>query len=327
MKARWLVVVAAVTVGLVVTALLPPAVKMPADYDPSFIEPRIDWRDVVSSPPTEPGNAAEQYVEILREYYPPGGRGVRWPEGEVLPPLLELAKEGARRKECDFGTEVFMLELTGKQQRLLPLTAYDDELGHLSPFRNVGRALRAEGDRLYAEGKVEEAVRAYEAAVILGARMAEGRESTLQALVGHAIQSGYESRDKRFLERAITSLYLAEDDDRKYRRWVDYYVSLEEFVDKFGDKLRRIDAVVEETWPGRVSDDKKAKPEDIEFALAVALHDEDPLMRREAILGLATLKEPSRRVKAVIRRAEKKDTDPYVREAASNALKRLESAS
>jgi len=327
MKARWLVVVAAVAAGLVVTALLPPAVKMPADYDPSFIEPRIDWRDVVSYPPTKPGNAAEQYVEILREYYPPGGRGVRWPDGEVLPPLLDLAKEGARRKECNFGTEVFFLELSGKQQRLLPVTSHDDLLGHLSPFRNVGRALRAEGDRLYAEGKVEKAVRAYEAAVILGARLVEGRESTIQVLVGHAIQSGYETRGKRLLESAITSLYLAEDDDGKYRQWVDYYVSLQEFVEKFGDKLRRIDAVLEETWPGRVTDDKPAKPEDIEFALAVVLHDEDPMMKREAILALSGLKEPSRRVKAVIRRAGKKDLDPYVREAASNALKRLAPAS
>ncbi len=91
--------------------------------------------------------------------------------------------------------------------------------------------------------------------------------------------------------------------------------------------MRRIDAASEGDWTGRASANKTAKPEDIEFALAMALHDEDPLMRREAVLALATLKEPARRVKAVIRRAEKKDPDPYVQEAASNALKRLAAAS
>jgi hypothetical protein len=322
MKARWLVVVAAVVAGLVVTALLPPAVKIPADYDPSFIKPRVDWRDVVSYPPTEPGNAAEQYVEIVRRYA--DGTGVRWPEGEVLPPLLALAKEGARRKECSFGTEV--LVMYDEQQRLLPGTSSEDRLGHLSPLRAVGRALRADGDKLYAQGKVEEAIRAYEAAVILGARLVEGREFSLQVLVGLVLQEGYEDRKKR-LESSFASVYLAENDDTKYQQWIKYYVSLNEFRERFGDKLRRIDAVAEEAWPGRVSENKKAKPEDIEFALAAVLHDEDPMMKREAILALSGLKEPSRRVKAVIRRAEKKDPDSYVREAASNALKRLESAS
>jgi hypothetical protein len=323
MKARLLIVLAAVAVGLIVTTLLPPAVEVPAGYDPSFIKPRVDWRDAVSYPPTEPGNAAEQYVEIAREYYPPEGRGVRWPEGEVLPPLLELAKKGARRKECKFGTEIFVLNLNGKQQKLLPVTAHDDEVGHLNPFRNVGRALRAEGDRLYAEGKVEEAVRAYEAAVILGARLVESRESTIQALVGLAIQGDYD-RVTRSMQGPVTTLYLSEGDDVKYQKWIEYYVSLDEFREKFGNKLRRVDAASEGDWTGRVSGNKTAKPEDIEFALAAVLHDEDPMMKREAIFVLSSLKEPSRRVKAVIRRAEKKDPDTYVREAASNALKRLE---
>jgi len=78
---------------------------------------------------------------------------------------------------------------------------------------------------------------------------------------------------------------------------------------------------------GRPSEDKTAKPEDIEFALAAVLHDQDPMMKREAILALGTLKEPSRRVKSALRCAERRDPDPYVREAARNALRRLEEAS
>jgi len=307
-----------------VTALVPPRVRVPADYDPAFIKPGIDWRDVVSYPPTEPGNAAEPYIDIVREYYPPG-RGVRWPEGEVLPPLLELAQKGACRIECDFGTEVLIMH--GKQQRLLPATSHDDLLGHLSPLRGVGRALRAQGGELYGQGKIEEAVRAYEAAVILGARLMEGRESTIQVLVGLAIQRGYESRGRRDLERAIASLYLAEGDDTKYQQWIGYYVSLDEFQQRFGDKSRRIiESAREDDWSGRPSDDKAAKREDIEFALSVVLHDEDPLMKREAILALGTLEKPSRRVKAVLRRAERDDDDRYVREAAGNALRRLETS-
>ena len=320
MKRIWPFAFLVAVAMVALAALLPPSVEVPPGYDPALIKPGMDWRDVVSYPPTEPGNAAEPYIEIVRQYLPPG-RGVRWPEGKVLPPLLKLAKQGARRKECNLGTEVFATAEEG-QHRLLPVTDHDDLLGHLAPLRGVGRALRTEGDALYADGQVEEAVRAYEAAVILGARLVEGCESSIQVLVGLVIQEGYD-RKKKYLKDAVTSLYLSEGDDTKYQQWIRYYAALDEFREKFGDKIRRIEAVNEAGLSDRAFDDKTAKPEDIEFALAVALQDEDALMKREAILALGTLKQPSRRVKAVLSHVEKNDTDRYVREAARNTLKRL----
>lgn len=288
-------------------------VKTPPDYNPAMIRPRIDWRNVVTYPPTEPGNAAEQYVEIARNYL--AGRGVRWPEGKVSPVLLELAKAGARRRECDFGCE--RLIVNGVRHRLLPATSPDDLVGHLAPLRAVGRALRAEGDKLYRDGKVEEAVRAYESAVILGARLVEGRESLIQVLVGISIQYGYKDK-KRHLKAAIQSLYRSEGNARKHDQWEQYWDSLEQFRKRLEGKTKRITAASE-------SGDKRAKPEDIEFALAVLLHDEDPMMKREAILALSTLREPSEKVKAALRHAEMSDSDPYVSVAAANALRNMES--
>jgi hypothetical protein len=301
---------------MVVTALQPAAVKVPPGYDPAFIKPRIDWRDVVSYPPTEPGNAAEPYVEIARQYWP-AGLGASWPEakGEVSPEMLELAKKGARLTECNFGTEILMLE--NGQQRLLPMTSHDDLLGHVVALRAVARALSAEGSELYAEGNTDEAVRTYEAGVILCARMVESRESMLQLLVGLAVQGDYD-RVTKSIENPITLLCLDEGDDVKYRQWIDYFASLSEFHLKFGEKMSRlIESSALGDWTGNMPHEQ-----DIEYTLAVVLYDEDPLMKRWAILGLATLDKLSRRVKSALRRAEREDPDPYVREAASNALKR-----
>ncbi len=96
-------------------------------------------------------------------------------------------------------------------------------------------------------------------------------------------------------------------------------MSLDEFVEKLGNKMRRISAAGE-------TDRKTAEPKDIVFALAAVLHDEDPMIKREAIIALSTLRKPSSLVKNVLQQAEKNDTDPYVREAARNVLTRMESA-
>jgi len=72
MKRLLFLVLAAAVVVLGVVALAPQSIEMPADYDPAFIKPRIDWSEVVAYPPTEPGNAAQPYIQIVREYLRPG---------------------------------------------------------------------------------------------------------------------------------------------------------------------------------------------------------------------------------------------------------------
>ncbi|NQU08587.1 MAG: HEAT repeat domain-containing protein [Candidatus Abyssubacteria bacterium] len=264
----------------------------------------IDPISLLNNKPTGAANAATSYIEVVRllaareaqgtlEYSSPGFLTISDTEFEIF-------MDGVRQVNCDFSRESLILD--GKPVRLAPTVDVSDTLGHLSWFRKMGGAVLARGKRHETRGETEAAVRCYEGAVKFGFDGEKGRESLIQALIGASIQKSAAQELREFFESV--------GDEENRQRWSDFLADLDRFVGKFKDKTKMLTKTV------------GLGPEAVANGLWILEHDEDHLFRREALVGLGVQKFFAPGVIIpVLGRTAVSDPDPYVREAAQNALK------
>jgi hypothetical protein len=208
--------------------------------------------------------------------------------------------EGARQAECDFSVET--LVLNGTPVRLAPAVDFSDNVEHLSWFRRIGRAVVKRGEKHEDNGEYEAALQCYESIVKFGFDIEAGRESLLQVFVGIALQKMGAEKLKEYFERR--------EESERARQWEDYLEDLDIFSGKFKDKTNRLIR--------NISLDVESAAD----RLWILKHDDDPLFRREVLTGLVGAMLVARdAVEPELERAAESDPDPYVREAARNALK------
>ena len=264
----------------------------------------IDPISLLNNKPTGAANAATSYIEVVRllaareaqgtlEYSSPGALTISDTEFEIF-------MDGVRQANCDFSRESLILD--GKPVRLAPAVDVSDALGHLLWFRKMGGAVLARGKRHEARGKTEAAVRCYEGAVKFGFDVEKGRESLIQALIGASIQKS--------AAQELSEFYGSVSDEENRQRWSGFLADLDRFVGKFKNKTKMLTKTV------------GFGPEAVANGLWILEHDEDHLFRREALVGLGVQRFFAPDViKPVLERTALSDPDPYVREAAQNALK------
>lgn len=254
--------------------------------------------------PMGASNAATSYLEVVRslEAREADGAAERLSSRafNLTDRELEMFLDGVYQTRCDFSQE--SLVLTGKPVRLAPVVNVADSVGHLSWFRQVARAIVARGEEFESSGESEKAVTCYEGVVKFGYDIEKGRESLLQVLVGASVQKSGVLKLKELYEDA--------GDAERLQRWTDFLSDLEDFIGKFREKMNKLIRV---SW---------MTPEAIANGLWVLEHDEDHVFRREILVGLGAARVFAPDVVGPsIERAAMEDPDPYVREAAQNALK------
>ena len=280
----------------------PPIASEPGITD--RIEHGIDPISLLDSRPTGEGNAAAYYIEVVKSLAAREieAMGAGPPiDGWVLSDEeYETFLEGVRQAECDFSVE--SLVLNDMPVRLAPAVDIADNLDHLSWFRRFAKAVVKRGEEHESDGEYEAALQRYEATVKFGLDIEEGRESLLQVFVGVAVQKMGAERLRKLCE--------LRGESEKARQWEDYLKDLEIFTGKFKDKTNRL--------VRNVSLDVESAAD----RLWILKHDDDPLFRREVLTGLAWAMALARdAVEPELRKAAESDPDPYVREAARNALK------
>ncbi len=279
----------------------------PIASDPGItdrIEHGIDLIPLLSSEPTGAGNAAKYYIEVVRSLAAREtkgmGRGNSIDGWIVSEDEYDTFLEGVRQAECDFAAETLVLNDT--PVRLAPAVDVGDNLNHLLWFRRIGRGVIGRGERHEEDGEYEAALQCYEATVKFGFDVEAGRESLIQVFVGAALQ--------RMGAEKLRALFEGRGETQKARLWGDYLRDLESFVGKVKDKTDRLIR--------NISLDVESAAD----RLWILKHDADPLFRREILTGLAGTMMVSRdAVEPELERAAESDPDPYVREAARNALK------
>lgn len=279
----------------------PPIASEPGIAD--RIEHGIDPLSMLSDEPTGAGNAATYYVEVMRSLAAREPEGARDISPLASPTLTEdefqAFMEGVRQGRCDFSTESLVLD--GKPVRLGPTVNISDSLGHIFWFRRIARAVIERGSRREAEGKLESALKRYEATLKFGYDIEKGRESVIQVFVGVAVQKMAAEKLNTFHERR--------GNGEEVRRWGEFLLDLDGFISKYRGKTKKLT----ETFG--------FSPEAVANALWILEHDEDPLFRREVMttLGISRAFVPDL-VEPVLEETAHNDPDPYVREAAQNAL-------
>jgi hypothetical protein len=282
----------------------PPIASIPGVTD--RIVHGIDPVSLLQDQPTGALNAATSYIEVVRSLAARHAEGSLElsPEGIYILTDSEFDTflEGARQTDCDFSKESLVLD--GKPVRLAPAAAISDSLEHLSWLREIGRAVIERGAQYEAAGRTSEALQLYEATVKFGFDVERGRESIIQVFCGAAIQKMGAQKLKQFYEANGAAL--------RAQQWSDFLDDLEIFQLKFKDKTDMLIKAVDFT------------PESVANGLWILEHDQDHVFRREALTGLRV-----KRVLAcdtidpVLERIAESDPDPYVREAAQNALKSM----
>lgn len=280
----------------------PPIASEPGITD--RIEHGIDPISLFDSEPAGAGNAATYYIEVVRSLAAReiGAMGRGSPIDDWIPSdeEFETFLKGVRQTECDFSAESLVLD--GTPVRLTPVVDVTDNLNHLSWFRRFAKAVVKRGEKHENDGEYEAALQCYEATVKFGLDVEAGRESLLQVFVGVSLQKMGAEKLKEYFERRGES--------EKVRQWEDYLKDLEIFTGKFKDKTNRL---------------IRSISLDVESAadrLWILKHDDDHLFRREVLTGLAVTMAVARDVvEPELEKTAENDPDPYVREAARNALK------
>jgi len=273
----------------------PPIASKPGIGD--RIEHGIDPLSMLSDQPTGAGNAATYYIEVIRSL---AAREISSPDAPTLTEdEFQTFMEGARQGRCDFSTESLTLE--GKPVRLAPVVNISNTVDHLFHLRQIARAVIERGSRHEADGSFEFALSCREATLKFGYNIEKGRESIVQVLVGIAVQKMAAEELKAFHERR--------GNDEETLKWNDFILDLESFSSRFQGKAKELTQTF------------GFSPEAVANALWVLEHDEDPLFRREVLttLGIARAFVPGL-VDPVLEEIAHNDPDPYVREAAQNAL-------
>jgi len=265
---------------------------------------RVDPIAFLQNRPTGTSNAAASYIEVIISLTAREATGSldRSPDGiyQLSDTEFEIFMEGVRRQTCDFSRETLILE--GKPVRLAPVTHVSDNPAHILWLRQIARAVVARGKIYEANGDSEAAIRCYESTVKFGVDIMRGRESILQVLAGAAVQKMGAQNLKEF--------YESEGDTLRARQWSDFLDDLERFVTKFREKTKLL------------TNATMLNQESIVNRLWILRHDEDHVFRREALAGLAVSRFLARdTVDPVLEDVALNDPDPYVREAAQNALK------
>ena len=280
----------------------PPIASIPGVAD--RIVHGIDPLSLLQDQPTGASNAATSYIEVVRSLASRQAEGSldRSPEGIYILTDSEFDTflEGARQTGCDFSKESLVLD--GKPVRLAPAADISDSLAHLSWLREIGRAVIEHGAQHEAAGRPTAALQLYEATVKFGFDVERGRESIIQVLTGAAIQKMGAQKLRQFYEANGAAL--------RAQQWSDFLDDLNDFISKFKDKTNTLMKTVGLT------------PESVANGLWILEHDKDHLFRREALAGLGVQRVLARdTVDPVLERIADNDPDPYIREAARNALK------
>jgi hypothetical protein len=213
---------------------------------------------------------------------------------------LRIFLDGVDQADCDFSRESLVLD--GKPVRLAPAVDVADNLAHLQYFRKISRAVVERGEQYQSDGDPEMALRCYEGVVKFGGDIERGRESLLQVFLGAAVQKSGARKLKEFYENT--------GDAERSRQWSDFLIDLDEFSGRFKEKMKKL---------------KIAAGFGSEMAangLWILENDDDHVFRREALAGLGAAKvfAPSI-IGPPLERTAANDPDPYVREAAKNALR------
>ena len=279
----------------------------PIAFEPGItdrIEHGIDPIPLLNDQPTGAGNAATYYIEVVRSL------STRQAEAPAPSPQSEAGiftredfetfLEGVRQANCDLSSESLILD--GKPIRLAPAVDFSDNLAHVSWFWKIARAAIDRGAEFETEAEPEKARLYYEATVKFGRDIEEGRESILQVFMGAAVQKMGAEKLRDFYDR--------EGETAKARQWEDYLEDLKSFTSRFKDKTNKLVR------------NAGLKPETVANGLWILKHDEDHLFRREALatLMISRVLAPDI-VDPILGEIAENDPDPYVREAAQNALK------
>ncbi len=263
----------------------------------------IDPISLLDDKPTGASNAATYYIEVIRSMAARDAAGSleRLPDGAFIltDNEFETFIEGVHQATCDFSTEAVSLD--GKPVRIAPATAVSDNIAHVSWLRQAASAVAAHGEQYEASDDIGAAIQCYEGTVKFGFDVESDRESILQALVGASIQKAGASKLKQ--------LYESEGDSYRAQQWSDFLDDLEVFTARFKDKMQILTRNV------------GLGPEAVANGLWMLEHDEDHVFRREAIAGLGVSRIFAKDVvDPVLEKTAHDDPDPYVREAAQNAL-------
>ena len=252
-------------------------------------------------------NAATSYVEILRSMNArkkqsspesPTGGSLDLTEDE-----FQMFLHGVQQADCDFSRESLILD--GKPVRLAPAVGISDNLAHLPLLRSVSLAVIARGENFESFGNLDIAVRCYEGVVKFGFDIEKGRESLLQVFTGAAIEKSGAQK--------LEELYKKIGDTQRAREWSDFAQTVDQSIQKFKDKM-----IILSKLPG-------AAPEAVANRLWILEHDKDNMFRREALAGLGAMRVFAPDIIGpALERTAADDPDPYVREAAQNALTQSE---
>jgi hypothetical protein len=265
---------------------------------------RIDPHSLFENGAFGASNAATSYVEIVRSMESRKESERQDPAPLHSPTLtdeeFELFLHGVQQAECDFSRESLVID--NKPVRLAPTVDFSDNLGHLQPLRAISMAVVTRGEQYETYGNWEIAVRCYEGVVKFGFDVERGRESVLQVFVGAAIQ--------RNGAQKLKELYDTIGDMERVREWSDFLRDTDDIIERFKHKTTHL-TTASGTMPEAIAD-----------RLWILEHDKDHLFRREALVGLGAMRTfAPGLIGPALERTANNDPDPYVREAAQNALR------
>jgi hypothetical protein len=264
---------------------------------------RVDAHSLFKNRPFGASNAAVSYLDVVRSMESRRdtrpGETAAFHQPRLTDEEFQKFMHGVEQAECDFSQETLVLD--GKSVRLAPAVDIADNLAHLRPFRTLAMAVVARGEEYESVGNLDMAVTCYEGVVKFGLDVEKGRESLLQVFIGTAIQ--------RSGARKLQELYQETGAVEEAQRWQAFLRDLDVLTERFKNKMTKLTktpgigaaAIADKLW--------------------ILEHDEDPLFRREALVGLGAMRALAPDVIGpALEHTAASDPDPYVREAAQNAL-------
>lgn len=279
----------------------------PISHEPGIeyrIVHRIDPHTLLENRPFGASNAATSYIAVIQSMESRTGEEGREP-GALQPSGLSEDEfhtfmHGVGQAECDFSRESLVLD--GKPVRLAPAVDISDSLPHIPFLRKMALAVVARGEQYESFGETEMAVRCYEGVVKFGLDIERGRESLIQLLAGMSIQKSGAERLQEF--------YQSAGEAEKAEQWSNFLRDLDDMIERFKHKMKTLTVA------------PASLPEFIANRLWILENDDDHLFRREALAGLgATRALAPDIIGPALEKTAASDPDPYVREAAENALK------